>query len=407
MEGVTACNFRIVRADTAVASASGGPAIVPGRLAPHRKILAASRQWTRRQREGLVLYSSFYGRFSDNPLPLFESLRSRAPRAVHVWVASGSGGFPDSVPTVRFGSRAYHEALGQASHLVANTTLPHLAPRRRTLYLQTWHGTPYKRIGFENLNRIDDKDGLKGLARQYGSWTHLLSQNRHSTEVFRRAFRFEGPILETGYPRNDILLSPQAAALRATVRKELAIPEDCQAVLHAPTFRDDQQGTGGEYLLPNLLNLSAAADRTKNVIFLLRRHYWVTSDVTARPSPGNWRDVSSYPDIAPLFLAADALITDYSSSMFDFAVTRKPILFFVPDYEQYVNSVRGTYFDLVDHAPGPICRNIDELFECLESMSELAPSFADRYERFRQRFCYLDDGKATERVVALLPELLG
>jgi CDP-glycerol glycerophosphotransferase len=111
------------------------------------------------------------------------------------------------------------------------------------------------------------------------------------------------------------------------------------------------------------------------------------------------KDVSGHPDIRDLYLAADVLITDYSSSMFDFAVTGKPIVFFVYDLAAYRDQIRGFYFELADEAPGPLCSTNDELLSALRSLGEVTASYADRYRAFREKFCPFDDGHAARRVV--------
>jgi CDP-glycerol glycerophosphotransferase len=115
-------------------------------------------------------------------------------------------------------------------------------------------------------------------------------------------------------------------------------------------------------------------------------------------SPG-WRDVTSWPDIAELYLAADALITDYSSAMFDFAVTGRPLLFYTWDLEHYRDQSRGFYFDFEAEAPGPLLRTPEEVVAALGDLDGLRERHAERYAAFSARFCHLDDGRASERVV--------
>jgi len=108
-------------------------------------------------------------------------------------------------------------------------------------------------------------------------------------------------------------------------------------------------------------------------------------------------DVSDYPDIADLYLAADVLVTDYSSAMFDFACTGRPMVFFTPDLERYRDEVRGFYFDFEAEAPGPILRATDEVVEVLKHGDFTA--YKARYEEFAAKFCPWDDGRASARVV--------
>jgi CDP-glycerol glycerophosphotransferase len=109
--------------------------------------------------------------------------------------------------------------------------------------------------------------------------------------------------------------------------------------------------------------------------------------------------VSRYPDITELMLVADVLITDYSSIMFDFASTRRPMLFLTPDLDEYAGSTRGFYLDFAEIAPGPLLVSTDDVLRSLTSLTQLESTYADRYETFRASFAPRDDGHAAARVV--------
>jgi CDP-glycerol glycerophosphotransferase len=111
------------------------------------------------------------------------------------------------------------------------------------------------------------------------------------------------------------------------------------------------------------------------------------------------QNVSDYPDIRDLYLAADVLITDYSSAMFDFAVTSKPIVLFPYDLDEYRDAVRGFYFELDAEAPGPLCQTTHGVIDAIRDLDSVHAAHAERYVRFRERFCPFDDGTAAARVV--------
>src|SRR3954452_19719941 len=175
----------------------------------------------------IVLFTSWQGLFySDNPRALSEQLRLRAEPLEQVWVVGEHTGrmLPD-VRTVRRGSGAHHAALERASYIVSNDTIhDRFAKAPGARYLQTWHGTPVKRIAFDVENAVfDDADTYPAdLARDVARWDFLLSPSRWATDVLRGAFRYEGEILETGYPRNDLLFGAERDAIRARVRRALA-----------------------------------------------------------------------------------------------------------------------------------------------------------------------------------------
>src|SRR5699024_10214940 len=173
------------------------------------------------------------------------------------------------------------------------------------------------------------------------------SQSTYATEILRRAYVFDGEVAETGYPRNDILTGPDAAAVRARTRRRLGVPSTGALVLYAPTWREHDKGTAGPLDVAELAALLPSDHRVavRGHSVTLRRGADVTGDRIV--------DVTSYPEPAELMAAADVLVTDYSSIMFDFAATGRPIVFHTPDYAAYLGEGRGGYFDLAASAPGP------------------------------------------------------
>jgi len=295
------------------------------------------------------------------------------------------------------GTMSHLSMLGRARYLVANRTAPGYHRKRRgTTFLQTWHGTPLKKIGFET-RRDDSRDArqaLRTLERNVPNWDLLISPNRFSTPILRQAFRYSGEILETGYPRNDLLVAPKAEQVRAETRARLGIPDGRRAILYAPTFRDDAPFAREAEVEQLARELGDAH------VVLLRTH---TIDA-ARTSPAGalFKDVTRYPDNRELYLAADALVTDYSSLMFDFAVTRKPILLFTPDLRHYRDELRGFYIDLEAEAPGPLLATVADLASAIADVEAVARRHEDAYARFVERYCHLEDGHASERVVDAL-----
>ena len=344
-----------------------------------------------------VVYNSFNGRFSDNPRAIYERLRER-PDLRHTWLVdpAHTAAFPDDVATVDVGSPDASAALESADLVVAGThTEVEWDKAPGTTYLQTWHGTPLKRIHYDVL--LVPPGRLDYLDRDVARWDVLLSPNTESTPRLRKAFGYDGPVWETGYPRNDLLLSPEAGRVRAEVRAELGIAHGVTAVLYAPTWRDDEHLTEAPVAMRlDLPRLAARlnASGTPHVV-LPRLHNMMTS--RSRPDLGpDVVDVSFYRDVRELHLAADVLVTDYSSLMFDFALTGKPMVFYAYDLERYASEIRGFYFDLFPEAPGPVVTDADDLVTAvLEQVSDRHP----RYDAFRATYGHLEDGHATDRVL--------
>ena len=347
-----------------------------------------------------VVYNSFMGRFSDNPRALYEGLRGR-PGTEHTWLLdpAHAAAFPADVGTVPFDGPQARAALESADLVVAGThTEVDWTKAPGTTYLQTWHGTPLKRIHYDVL--LVPPGRLDYLDRDIARWDVLLSPNPVSTPRMRKAFGFDGAVWETGYPRNDLLLSPDAPAARTAVRAELGLDEDETVVLYAPTWRDDEGY--GEIVedVPLRVHLGALVERLeasgRRHRLLVRLHNFMTARSHAEVAPGVL-DVSFYRDVRELYLAADVLVTDYSSVMFDFALTGKPMVFLADDLDRFRDEIRGFYFDLLPEAPGPVVTSEDDLVEAL--LHPDAARYADRYAAFRSTYGGLEDGHATDRVL--------
>jgi CDP-glycerol glycerophosphotransferase len=345
--------------------------------------------------DDVAMFESWHGKFSDNPRALSEELRRRDPDMTQVWVLADPSQGPPWATCVQPETGRYLRALGRPRWLVASNEMPgYFRKKRKCTYVQTWHGTPLKRIAFDMPKPTFDAGDryLRNLRKDVAQWDYLVSPNRFSTDLFRRAFQYDGDILETGYPRNDVLSSPSSADLRGATRAELGIGEAQVAVLYAPTWRDSTT-----FALE--LDLDAMTGQLgERYVLLLRSHQLVAKDASIAQHP-QIREVSHLDDIRNLYLAADVLITDYSSVMFDFAVTRKPMLFFTYDIERYRDELRGFYFDFSAEAPGPLLRTTGEIIEALTRLDAVVTDYTTAYARFVGRFCHLDDGRASSRVL--------
>jgi CDP-glycerol glycerophosphotransferase len=351
-----------------------------------------------------IVYVAFRGHFSDSPRAIYEALVERGVDAQHLWLSAPrtQATFPADVETVEFGSPASITALERADLVVSNDHIPlDWEKRPGTTYLQTWHGTMLKRIHRDVLWAPEGR--LDYLEHDIARWDHLLSPNPVTTPRLRKAFGYTGPVHETGLPRNDLLSSPRRDAVRAEVRAALGIPEGRTAVLYTPTWRDDLvfEGSGPrDFDFPIDIE-DYTARLGEDQVLLLRLHNMVSDRLETGPGTPV-RDVSGWADIRDLYLAADAMVTDYSSTMFDFAITGKPLVFFTYDLDDYRDRLRGFYFDLADVAPGPMVSTSKELVATLGDLAGVAAEHRDRYARFRETFAVLEDGHATERVLDLL-----
>ena len=171
-------------------------------------------------------------------------------------------------------------------------------------------------------------------------------------------------------------------------------------MLYVPTWRDDAFQQAGRYRFDLRLDLDAVSEALgEDHVILLRAHFNVRDPLAERDLGAGLMDVTGYPDIADLYLITDVLVTDYSSAMFDFAVTGRPILFFTYDLERYRDQLRGFYFDFEAEAPGPLLRATADVIDALRDIDTVAAAHRAAYDAFTSKFCALDDGSAAARVV--------
>lgn len=346
-----------------------------------------------------VVYNSFNGRYADNPRALHQALVARGADVEHVWLVDERhrAGFPADVTTAAIRSPQAVAALDGADVVVANTHMDQdaWALRPGGLYLQTWHGTPLKRIHGDAITQYSDED-MRLLQAEVDRWGLLVGPGGEGSELLRRAFRYAGPVLGTGYPRNDVLHAPDRADRRADVRRRLGLRPEERVLLYAPTWRDDE-----DHAAPGVrsgLDAARLADHLgEGWRVLVRLHYFVQRDAGAVHE--RVLDVGAHPDIAELYLAADAFVTDYSSSLFDVAPTDLPVVLFAYDLEHYRDRLRGFYLDLDEESPGPVVRTQDELEAVLDDLPAVTAAWGPKREAFVRRWAPMDDGRATERLL--------
>ena len=339
--------------------------------------------------ENAVFFESFYGRNARcTPRAIDRELARVAPGGTRYWsVVDLSVEVPEGAVPVIEGSPQWWRARGAVRLLVVNDWLRRRYERRAgQVVLQTWHGTPLKRLALHRPG-FDPRRAL-AVVRESRRWNVLLAQNPYGARIMRKAYAFlRRPVWVEGYPRNDVLRTGDG---RAT-RQALGIDPAERVILYAPTWRDDR-----DELIDDLDPARLAADT--GAVVLVRGHS--RTILPGRDAQGTRViDVTAYPDMSELLVVADALVTDYSSVMFDYTATGKPIFFFTPDLAHYREQLRGFYFDLVAHAPGPLTTTQEELTAALANEG-IPAAHVDHYAHWRARFNLRDDGHAAERVVA-------
>jgi CDP-glycerol glycerophosphotransferase len=348
-----------------------------------------------------VVFESHMGKqFSDNPKYIYEELRSRKLGYEAIWAyAVSPAGFPEHARLVKRGSWAYFHALATARFWVDNQGFPHdLRKRSETTYIQTWHGSAFKRMGFHEATiKQATFDRQQRLQEAIDRFDKFLIRSDHDAQTLAKGMRVHGELMPVGYPRNDALVTGGKPKELAALRKRLGLKDDRKVVLYAPTFRP-RPGRG-----PHRMDIPFDLERFARelgdrMVLLIRPHYLET---VAMP-PGLSRVVrnaADVHDVTSLMLISDAMITDYSSVMFDYALLDRPMLFHVPDYDDYVGQSRGSYFELAEHAPGPLSYDDDGLFGALADLDTVGENYAAERAAFRARFGEYDTGNAAKAVV--------
>lgn len=343
-----------------------------------------------------AVFSSHWGRgYGCNPGALEAALREHAPHVRTAWIADPAHHhtLPTATRRIRPGTAAYWSALARSKYLVNNVNFDRrLIKRPGQIMIQTHHGTPLKLMGLDLQDRPAAARGMDfgTLLRNADKWDYVLSANRHSTLVWERVYPASFTTLEYGYPRNDIYQRATSADV-ARLRESLGVPRGAVAILYAPTHRDYRHTQLHSLDLERMLHSLGP-----RFVVLTRAHHSYGAPMAS--SSGRLIDVSDHPSVESLCLASDALVTDYSSLMFDYANLDRPVVLHADDWEAY-EAARGTYFDVRRFPPGAVARSEDELTDIFATGHWCGSRSAQLRAAFRNRFCVYDDGRAAERVV--------
>jgi len=282
-----------------------------------------------------------------------------------------------------------------------------LKKRDKVNYIQTWHGTPLKKLALD----MDDvfmgngesiEEYKENFRKNTFTWDYLISQNPFSTETFRRCFDFKKNMLEIGYPRNDMLINQNDKVSILTLKKKFGLPLDKKIILYAPTWRDDEYDKNGEYKFSPKLDFNLLKENLKDEYVMIVKYHYLVEDCI------DWSLYKDFiyhfdDDITQMYLVSDILITDYSSAMFDYSVLKRPMLFYCYDLDKYKNELRGFYFDFQKEAPGPISKTTKQLLSDIKEYKR--EEYVERYQNFSEKYNPWDDGRSSEHVVELIESL--
>lgn len=362
--------------------------------------------------ENMVFFESFFGKsYAGNPKYIYESMLKMGLDEKYTFVWAYNGEDKDIIPgnpiiVKRYEAGDYYKYLAQSKYWVNNIIFPIHYKRKGNVYLQTWHGTPLKKLGFDITIPGPEVEGRENFYNESRNWDYLISSNEYSTEIFRRAFKFDEEVLEMGYPINDIFFRKNDKVIRE-IKDRLDIPKDKKIILYAPTWKDDEQNDAWDHYFNLEIDLERLYKKFGDThTILLKMHHLVSENFTIDDKMKDFAiDLSGYDDIQELYIISDILITDYSSVFFDYAHSRRPILFFVPDLEHYVSEVRGLYLNMETDMPGPLIKDNDYLIECIENIDAVEKEYKERYDKFYEKFCSICKGHSSEEIIKRVFEL--
>jgi len=379
----------------------------------------------------LLLFESFQGRgFSDSPKAIYLRMLSDPEYDNYRFVislrepqkAEDEGLLNERTTLVEAKSDLYYHLLAQAKYVISNSIFD-LAFKKRAgqFYIQTWHGTPLKHIGWDiktkGNNVLNRPYQIREMYRQDAVRYDLVtSPSYYFTEKFSSAFALKkwgktGTIVQTGYPKNDLLLSHTPDDIER-IRQKYNIANDKTVILYAPTWREDKHTLTRGYEFDLHLDPTRLREQFGNdYVFIFKMHQFVSdylnidsTDDDRQTTQATILDLSHTSDIRELFLISDALITDYSSVLFDYALLERPILYYLYDLEKYETQTRGLYLD-PHYLPGPILHNEAECVQALKDLNTIKTTYAAIMREFNWIYNYLEDGNSAKRTIEALLRL--
>lgn len=341
-----------------------------------------------------VLFSSFLEKqYSCNPKYISEELQRRYGGKLEIiWAFRHPENFSflEKRGVKIVGVRSFlFFVYAMTSRVVCTNTYykPTIPRRKKQFYLRTWHGGgAYKRVGkYIEMPLIER---INTAMRQSGADLYLSSSAAFTEMTLRDSFGYRGEVLEKGMPRNDILVNPPDPQTVSRIRKEIGLKEGVRLCLYAPTYRKDAQVHS---LQPDYLRtVESLKKKFGGEWAIAYRSHHVTMYLDQSAAAAGAIDLTSYPDMQELLLAADVLITDYSSSVWDMALTGKKIFLYAPDLGSYL-SERDFYTDIRTW-PFPLAENMEELEENIRSLDE--NSYAEGLKRHLDQLGSYETGKA-------------
>ena len=367
-----------------------------------------------RVNDKMIIFESFMGKsFTDSPKAIYLYMINEKKYRDYkfVWAFKNPSEkkkyFSNkNTVLVQYGTKEYYMYYATAKYWVSNSRIPeHIIKKNSQIYVQTWHGTPLKKLGYDievvGGNVLNSNDEIKEkYLSDAKKFDYMVSPSKFCTEKYISSFNLsklnkEDIIIEKGYPRNDSLFKYTNEDIR-NIKNNLNVPKGKKVILYAPTWRDNQHTSGIGYTYELGLDIDKMYNELKDdYVMLFRTHYFALNSHNFDKYKDFILDVSTYDEVNDLYIVSDILLTDYSSVFFDYANLKRPMIFYMYDLDEYENKLRGFYFDIKE-LPGPIVRKEKDLINAIKNID--ITKYEQKYKQFNAKFNYLDN-KDTAREV--------
>ncbi len=365
-----------------------------------------------------ILFEAFGGRnYTCSPKAIYEKMLTMKEFKDYTFVWSFIDPSKHEVKKdkrlkiIKSKSKEYYKYISISKYWIVNSIIEEgITKKKNQVYVQCWHGTPLKRLRYDivvngaSLNSVEEIRKRNDIDAK--KFDYFISPSKYCTEKFTSAFNLkalgkENIIIEEGYPRNDFLFNKTKKDIDA-IKKKLGLPLDKKVIFYLPTFRDNQHTSGVGYTYKLGIDFDSLKKKfSKEYVILFSPHYFIENSIDLTKYKGFIYNVARYDEINELYLVSDIIMTDYSSVFFDYANLKRPMLFYMYDIDDYKGNLRDFYISL-DELPGPIAKTQDELENNLKNIDKEFKKNKEKYETFNEKYNYLDDGNASERVIKVI-----
>jgi len=367
------------------------------RHAARDKIISGLMKFIPLHNDWIVFYDTFSKSGNgDSIRPLAIELRKQKPNMRFFFVSNTPRDIEMADEVLVVGTRRYEYIITRAKYMITPMDIPYVNKRKGQIWVMTWHGAPLKTIG---LMRQDNAT-MREYVKSFRKCDYFCNTASVFADLLKKSFDLpDNVFINTGLPRNDILLCPDRNNIVASVRKKLGITKDKKVLFYCPTWRQ----TDWHQPMPfDMQKIEKALG--DEYVFLMRshvgKHTWVDKnghDIN-NIDDGFFINVADYNNLSELYLITDVFITDYSSAIFDFSLLERPQVLFAYDLEQYIAEI-GLTMDYYKFSPFPIAKTQDELLGAIKNSSKQKP---DDLYKFKQKYTEYDTGTASKQILSIL-----